>query len=98
MAGVPAPFLLGHNARTKAFELHDEVVDRIGTTAGVRLSGRSSHATIVDVSMSGLTVKSQLRPYIGEDVEVDLGDVGSLQGMVSWWKDGCFGIEVPPAD
>jgi hypothetical protein len=98
LAGVPAPFPIGHNSRTRAFELHDEVVERIGSTAGIRLRARSSHATIIDVSMSGLTVKSPLRPYIGEDVEVELGDVGSLQGMVSWWLDGCFGIEVAPAD
>ena len=67
---------------------------RIGESTLLYMRGGSVEAMVINVAESGLTVKADLHPYIGEPIALDVAYGDPIEGTVSWWQDGCFGIEL----
>lgn len=50
---------------------------------------------VVNISSCGIMIESEIMPWIGERVGVDLEGFGRVEGTIRWVKHKRIGIEVP---
>ena len=104
LAGVatPArpPSIAGRRSSASARKRGEDRHYPIGRRAGIHLHGKSSEAAIVNVSSGGLAVTAVICPYIGQSIAVELPSAGKIDGVVTWSREGRFGVRLaaPPLE
>lgn len=68
-----------------------------GRRAVLKLRGRREEAVVINLSTNNLTLKSSVRPFIGETIAVEMPGADPVEGTVAWWQDGRLGIQLGSA-
>jgi hypothetical protein len=68
-----------------------------GKKAVLTLRGKREQAVVIKLSTNTLTLKSPVRPFIGEAIAVEMPGVDPVEGTVAWWQDGRLGIQLESA-
>lgn len=78
----------------------EEVTDRRGTVRRrLRLVARAAHARIadevliLDLSTTGLMIETTCALSVGEMIEVELPEAGTVTARVIWQREAYFGCE-----
>ena len=97
MAGlaVPPPSRAMRGQQAPAGDMRHS---RLGKATELYMRGATVEAMVISVSAVGLTVKADVRPFIGEPIALDVAYGDPIEGRVSWWQDGCFGIDIGSAE
>jgi hypothetical protein len=61
--------------------------------ATITFRRKKSLVKVVNVSPSGVMIESTILPRIGEEITIELDELGKVEGVVRWVKQGRIGVD-----
>jgi hypothetical protein len=88
LAGSMIPRTQQRMVEQRAEPRHEHLADR----AILTLRAQIHLVPVINVSVRGIMIESELVPHIGESVVIQLEDRGPIDAYVRWVRDGRIGL------